>query len=122
MKQRFEKKREEDKSTIMSDNEFLFIQVYDKMTIKVITSNEKKIMTLLNVIYISDFMINIVADSILKNKELHFNTQHRHLHRNDSTVVLIFRVELHYVFEDNKESKFKEMTAFATFIQADFTH
>ena len=86
------------------------------MIIKVITSNEKQIMTLLNVIYILNFMINIVADSILKNKELHFNIQHRHLHRNDSTVVLIFKVKLHYIFENNRESKSKEMTAFAIFI------
>ena len=65
-------------------------------------------------------MINIVADSILENKKFHFDIQHRRLYRNDSAVLLIFRVKTHYVFELNRISK--RMNAFATFIWVDFTH
>ena len=77
-------------------------------------------MMLLNMIYILDFMINIVVNSILKNEELHFDTQHGHFHRNDSNVFLILKVKAHYIFKNNKI--FERMIIFATFIRADFTH
>ena len=121
MKRRFVKKQDcIDESIIILSNESLLIKIYGTMTIKVNTSIEKSSMKLLNVIYVFDFMINIVADNILKNKKLHFDIQHRHLHRNDSAVFLMLRIKVHYVLENNK--KFEEMTAFATFIRADFTH
>ena len=75
MKKRFIKKRDcIDDFTIISDNESLFIKTYDRIKINVKTSNEKSIMTLINVIYVSNFMINVVAESILEDKELHFDT------------------------------------------------
>ena len=118
MQQRFEKKRNcIDKFTIMSNSKFLPIKVYDRMIIKINTSIEKSSITLLNVIYISKFTVNIVADNILKDKKLHFDIQRRHLHRNDFAVILTLRISAYYVLEDNKE--FKKM--FATFIQIDFT-
>ena len=121
MKKRFIKKRNcIDDFTIISDNESLFIKIYDKIKINVKTLNEKDIMTLINVIYVSNFMINVVAESILENKELHFDTQHRHLHRNDSVVILMLRAKAHYILENNRESE--EMTAFVTFIRIDITH
>ena len=75
-------------------------------------------MILLNVTYVLDFMINIVAESILEDKELHFDIQHRHFHRNNSAIILMFKIKAHYVLEDNRKSE--EM--FVTFIRIDFTH
>ena len=121
MKKRFIKKRNcIDDFTIILNNEFLFIKIYDKIKINVKTLNEKDIMTLINVIYVSNFMINVVAESILEDKELHFDIQHRHLHRNNFIVILMFRAKAHYVLENNKE--FEEIIAFVTFIRTDITH
>ena len=75
-------------------------------------------MILLNVIYVSDFLINIVAESILEDKELHFDTQHRHLHRNGSPIILVPKISAHYVLKDNREPE----GVFATFIRAGYTH
>ena len=77
-------------------------------------------MMLLNVIYISDFVINIVADNIFKNKEFHFNTQHRYFYRNNSAVFLIFKIKPHYILKNNRISE--RMIAFTTFIRTDFLH
>ena len=109
-----------DDFTIISDNKSLFIKIYDRTKINVKTLNEKNIMTLINVIYVSNFMINVVAENILEDKELHFDIQHRHLHRNDFVVILMLRAEAHYIFENDKESE--KMTAFVIFIRADITH
>ena len=80
MKQRFIKERDFDKFIIMSDNGFLSIKTYNTIIIKINTSIKKNSMILLNVIYVSDFLINIVAENILINKEVYFYIQHRHLH------------------------------------------
>ena len=74
----------------MSDNESLSIKTYDTMIIKVNISIEKSSMILLNVIYVSDFLINIVARSIFTNKKLYFNIQSRFLYRD----VMIIRESL----------------------------
>ena len=73
IKQRFIKKRDFDEFTVMSDNEPLSIKTYDTMIIKIDTSIEKSNMILLNIIYVLDFLINIVAESIFADKEVHFN-------------------------------------------------
>ena len=63
-----------------------------------------KIIKFLNVVYISDFIINIVFESILKEKELHFNIQHRYLHQNKKTIVFVFKIENYYVIKNNIKS------------------
>ena len=68
MKQRFIKERDFDGSTVMSGNGPLPIKAYGTMTIKVDTSIGKSSMILLNVTYVSDFLVNIVAGSILADK------------------------------------------------------
>ena len=115
IKQRFVKKQDYiDEFTIILNNESLLIKTYNKMNIEVNTLIERNNMQLLNVIYVLNFMINIVAENILEDKEFHFNTQHCHLHRNDSAVVYVFKIKDHYVLENNK--KFEEMIVFAIFI------
>ena len=121
MKKRFVKKRNcINDFMIILNYEFLLIKTYDKMKINIKTLNEKNIIILLNVIYILNFVINIVVESIFKNKELHFNIQHRHLHRNNLTIILTFRIKTHYVLENNK--KFEKMIAFVIFIRINITY
>lgn len=90
----------------MSVNGPLPIVAYGRITIDVATPNGKTKgqMTLLNVVYVPNFMVNIVAGSILEDKGLHFDTQHRHLHKNGTAIVLVPRVGAHYVLEDNRKS------------------
>ena len=63
MKQRFQKKRDfTDEFMIMSNHESLSILAYDRIRFNVSTLTEKSTMKLLNVCYVFNFMINIVAN------------------------------------------------------------
>ena len=120
MKQRFQKKRNCTNEFMMISNiKSFFILIYDRMRITINTFTKKKIMKLLNVSYVSNFIINIVADSILVDKKFHFNTTHDHFHKNDTFVVLISRINAHYVFENNKI--FKKVKSFAVIVRKIFT-
>ena len=81
MQHRFVKKREcIDEFTIAIERKILTIISYKSIIVNVQTFIDIKIIKFLNVVYISDYMMNIVFENILKEKELHFDTQHRHLH------------------------------------------
>ena len=58
---------------MMSNYESLFIKIYEKIVINVQISNKLRIIILINVAYVSNFMINLVTDSILTNKNLYFD-------------------------------------------------
>ena len=49
-------------------------------------------------------MINIVFESILEAKELHFNIKNHHLHRKEKVVFFAFRVKNYYVLKNNIKS------------------
>ena len=106
MKQRFQKKRDcTDEFMIMSNHESFSILAYDRIRFNVSTSTKKSTMKLLNVCYVSNFMINIVADNILEDKNVHFSTKYRHLYRKEiqqTFLVLVSRVDAHYVLENNR--------------------
>ena len=120
MKHRFQKKRDcTDEFMMVSEMKSFFILIYDRMNIIVNTFTEKKSMKLLNVNYVSNFMINIVAKNILVDKELHFDTIHDHLHKNDIFIVFVSRIKTHYVLENNK--KFEETSNFAVTIRKNST-
>ena len=66
-------------------------------------------------------MINIVFENILKEKRLHFNTQHRYLYQNEKTINFAFKIENHYVIENNIKNianvfviKIRSITRFET--------
>ena len=119
MKQRFQKKRNcTDEFMMMSNMKSLSILAYDRMRINVNTFTKKKSMKFLNVSYVFDFMINIVTNNLLADKELHFDTTHDHLHKNDTSIVLVSRVDAHYVLEDNRS---EEMNIFAVIVRKDTT-
>ena len=101
MKQRFQKKRNcINEFMMMSEMKSLSILTYDRIRLNVNILKEKSTMKLLNVCYVFDFMINIVANNILENKDVHFNTEHRHLYRKEiQQIFLVFvsRIDAHYV-------------------------
>ena len=118
MKQRFQKKRDcTNEFMMMSNMKSLFILAYHQMRVNVNTLTEKKSMKFLNVNYVFDFMINIVANNILANKELHFDTTHDHLHKNDTSIFLVLKVNAHYVFENNR---FEKMNVFVVIVRKNF--
>ena len=120
MKQRFIKKRNcTNEFVLMLKMKSFFILIYDRMNINVNTFTKNMNMNFRNVSYVSDFMINIVANSIFADKKLHFDTTHDHLHRNDILVVFVFKIKTHYVFENNK--KFEEMSNFAIIVRKSTT-
>ena len=121
MKQRFQKERDcTNEFMMMSKMKSLSILAYDRIRLNVNTLKEKSTMKLLNVCYVFDFMINIVANSIFENKDVHFNTEHRHLYRKETQIshVLVSKVDAHYVLEDNRSEK---MSIFAVIVRKETT-
>ena len=120
MKQHFQKKRDcTDESSMMSDMKALSILAYNRIRLNVSIFTEKSTMKLLNVCYVFDFMINIVANNIFENKNVHFNAEHRHLYRKEIQqifFVLVSRIDAHYVLEDNR-FKFEEVSIFAIIVR-----
>ena len=76
-------------------------------------------MKLLNVNYVSNFIINIVANNIFVNKKFHFDTTHDHFYKNNTFVVFVSRINVHYVFENNKI--FEKIKNFAIIVRKIFT-
>ena len=105
MQHRFIKKRNcHNEFTIAAERKMLTINIYKIITINVQIFIDNKIITLINIAYILNFMINIVFKSILKEKELHFNIFHRHLHQNKQSAAFVFKIKNHYIIEDNIKS------------------
>ena len=102
MQHRFVKERDcIDEFTIETEKKLLTIVSYESITVNVQIFIDIKIIKLLNVAYILDFTINIVFENILKEKELHFNIQHRHLYQNEKAIVFILKIENYYMIENN---------------------
>ena len=76
-------------------------------------------MKFLNVSYVSNFIINIVAKNIFVDKKFYFDTTHNYLHKNNTFVVFVLRIKTHYVFKNNKN--FEEINIFAVIIRKNFT-
>ena len=99
-----------DNFTVAIENKLLLIKIYERILINIevaiVIENEKEknIILLINVVYILNFMINIVFENILKEKELHFNTKYRHLHRKKKAIFFALKVKNHYVLKNNIKS------------------
>lgn len=74
---------------MISDNELMFILTYDRMRI-IDNFSTKKIMKFLNVVYVFEFMISLVTKNILENKKMHFNIEHCHLYRKETSQIFLF--------------------------------
>ena len=82
----------------------LTINVYKTIIINVQIFINNKIIILINVAYILNFMINIVFENILKEKKLHFDIFYRHLHRNEQSIAFISKIKNYYIIENNIKS------------------
>ena len=107
MQHRFIKERDcINEFIVAAENELLSIKAYEKIIINIqtIIEDEKDIILLINVAYISNFMINIVFESILEEKKLHFDIEHRHLHRKKKAIFFAPKMKNHYVIKNNIKS------------------
>ena len=65
------------------------------------------------------FYINIVANNIFVNKKFYFDTIHNYFYKNAIFVIFVSRINVHYVFENNKI--FEKMKNFAIIVRKNFT-
>ena len=120
IKHRFQKKRNcTNEFMIISNIKSFFIQKYNRININVNTFTEKKLIKFLNVSYVLNFIINIVAKNILANKKFYFDTTHSYLYKNNTFIVFVSKIKTHYVFKNNKN--FKEINIFVVIIRKNFT-
>lgn len=70
-----------------------------QITIKSSTSSGYAYMTLLNIAYVSKFMINLVSQSILAAKEMYFDSWKNQLHRDGDTIRFVKLFNRHYVMK-----------------------
>lgn len=97
------------------------IEYYGTIKIEIQTPSGIKIMTLLNVAYVPEFMTNIVSQDILYTKGVFFDNWRMHLHQHGNTFSYVERHNGHYLLENNvgKETSEPstatgELAAFAT--------
>ena len=89
---------------IAADNSHLQIESVDSIIITLQSPTGSKKIKLSNVHYVPDFLTNLVSASLLADKELYFDTQHKHLHINGVTKYYALRHDQHYLLENNKTS------------------
>ena len=87
---------------IISEIKLLFIQTYNRMHITIDTFTKKKLMKFLNMSYVSNFMINIVANSIFVDKKFYFDTTHDYFYKNNTFIVFVLKINAHYILKNNK--------------------
>ena len=95
----------------------LFILIYDRIRFTINTFT-KKIMKFLNVNYLSNFIINIIANNIFVDKKFHFDTTHNYFYINNTFVIFVSRINVYYVFENNKI--FEKIKSFAIIVRKIF--
>lgn len=79
------------------------IVAYGRIVINVATPSGPGIMTP-GAVYCPDFMINIVSGSILEDKGVFFDIEHRRMRRGGKTLFFVTYNGDHYLAEDNTES------------------
>jgi hypothetical protein len=86
---------------LASDDRSLKIETYDTINITLQTSNDLKLMTLLNVAYVSNFMTNAVSQNLLYVKDLYFDNDKLHLHKKENIIAWVKRFNDHYLLKNN---------------------
>ena len=75
---------------------------FGKIYITIDRGNKTKTnVELTNVIYIPNFMANLVSCSILEDKEVYIDSENRRFHRRGQIVITFIRVDEHYLLKDN---------------------
>ena len=80
-----------------------------RITIKAPTPVGYAIMTLLNVAYVSEFMTNLVSQSILASKGVYFDGWKNQLHREGTPIGFVESLNGHYILEKNLEPVTQEV-------------
>ena len=90
------------------------IESFGSMELDVDTPTGPSTVTLLNVAFIPKFLTSIASMSLFEKKEVHFDTQVPHLHRNGETVIKIYKMGGHYTFkQSNQQSQTNQVFATA---------
>ena len=74
MKHRFRKTRDGEKEYMAAGREIFQVECYDIIQIILFSPIGPKTVTLINVYYVSDFMINAMTDHRLKKKGVHYDS------------------------------------------------
>lgn len=77
------------RDTLTAGTQSLPIECFGTIQITICTFSGPQTMTLLNVAYVSNFMINIVFQDLLYDKGLYFESCHMRLHREGKTDGLV---------------------------------
>ena len=104
MLSRFTKTRDAGPSdTLTTGTQVIPIECFGtiQITIKAPTETGYATMTLLNVAYVSDFMTNLVCQSILAAKGVYFDGWKNHLHREGRPIGFVEPINGHYIMENN---------------------
>lgn len=104
---RFTKAKEAEPSdTLRAGTQVIPIECFGnvQITIKAPTSVGHASMTLLNVAYISDFMTNLVSQSILASKRVYFDGWKKELHRDGTPIGFVEERNGHYIMEENSKT------------------
>lgn len=82
------------------------IEYYGTIIINVLMSTGPNIMTLINVVYIPEFMTNIISQSILKAKRLCYDGWKDHLHCEEKIIVKMSKYNRYLLLKDNVQAIF----------------
>ena len=86
---------------IAAGDSHLHVESVDSIVITLQSPARLKKIKLTNVHYVPDFPINLISASILAEKALYFDTQHKRLHINGITKFFAPRHGWHYLLENN---------------------
>ena len=103
MKHRFVKKKNEYNQMIIANNQKLFDATYEHIRIKHENERESRDIILTNVLFIFEFMTNVISKYILLKKKLNFNTQKYRLYKNDVIYDYATSKFDHYFMKNNTE-------------------
>ena len=89
---------------IIANNQKLFVAIYKYIRIKHENEREFRDIILTYVLFISEFMTNVIFKYIFQMKELNFNTQKYRLHKNDVIYNYARSKFDHYFMKNNTET------------------
>ncbi len=110
---------------LIIENKKLFIECFETISIIVAILNNLQLMILINVAYVSDFMINCVFQSQLKRRQMFFDEWKKHLHHKDKTLTWVKSWNEHYLMKNNLSSTFISSSSFiviSSFSLIDLSH
>lgn len=105
MRHRFVKQKE-NSGILKTKTQKLFIKTWKIIFIILQTLKEFTKIILLNVVYVVDYLINIICQDRLTHKNFFFDNWKMHLHEKERTFAWIIKYENHYFLKDNTKNTF----------------